>query len=294
MNDIQVNDIPADNRSDNTHSAEEKRAADDSGRQPQTIDIGINLMHRSFGSDREAVVEAALEAGVSPLIITGTSVRSSQAAADYARRHSGRLYATAGVHPHDAKSCDARTIRSLRDLAAGGEVVAIGECGLDYNRDFSPREVQREWFVKQIELAEELELPLFLHERDAHEDFATILRRAKPPELPAVVHCFTGSAQELRTYLDMGLHIGITGWICDERRGKHLRDLVKIIPPDRLMIETDAPFLTPRDLVPKPKDGRNEPKFLPHIAEAVAACTGRGAEAVMRETTETAKAFFRI
>ncbi|OWA34210.1 hydrolase TatD [Saccharibacillus sp. O16] len=258
------------------------------------IDIGINLMHRSFGTDREAVVESALEAGVSPLVITGTSVRSSEAAADYARRYPGGLYATAGVHPHDAKSCDAQTIQRLRKLAAGEEVVAIGECGLDYNRDFSPRDTQREWFVKQIELAEELELPLFLHERDAHEDFATILRRAKPPELPAVVHCFTGTRQELQTYLDMGLYIGITGWICDERRGKSLREVVELIPPDRLMIETDAPFLTPRDLLPKPKDGRNEPRFLPHIAAAVATCTGRSVEAIVQETTETTKRFFGI
>lgn len=260
----------------------------------QTIDIGINLMHRSFGSDREQVVQAAIEAGVSPMIITGTSVRSSEAAVDYARRYPGQLYATAGVHPHDAKSCGAHTLTSLRNLATSGQVVAIGECGLDYNRNFSPRDTQLEWFTKQVELAEELAMPLFLHERDAHEDFATIMRRVKPAELPAVVHCFTGTKEELLAYLDMGLHIGITGWICDERRGKHLRDLVRLIPPDRLMIETDAPFLTPRDLVPKPKDGRNEPAFLPHIARAVAACTGRSAESVMEQTTETAKAFFKI
>jgi len=260
----------------------------------QTIDIGINLMHRSFGSDREEVVQAAIEAGVSPMIITGTSVRSSEAAAEYARRYPGKLYATAGVHPHDAKSCGERTLQSLRNLAAGDEVLAIGECGLDYNRDFSPRDTQLEWFAKQVELAEELEMPLFLHERDAHEDFARIIRRMKPAGLPAVVHCFTGTESELRAYLDMDLHIGITGWICDERRGKHLRELVRLIPPDRLMIETDAPFLTPRDLVPKPKDGRNEPIHLPHIARAVAECTGRSAELVMEQTTETAKAFFRL
>ncbi|NGZ75034.1 TatD family hydrolase [Saccharibacillus alkalitolerans] len=263
-------------------------------RPPQTIDIGVNLMHRSFGSDREQVVEAAAAAGVTPLVITGTSVRSSEAAAEYARRHPGRLYATAGVHPHDAKSCGERTLQSLRDLAAQDEVVAIGECGLDYNRNFSPRDTQLEWFAKQVELAEELELPLFLHEREAHEDFAMILRRMKPAELPAVVHCFTGSEQELRAYLDMDLHIGITGWICDERRGRHLRELVRLIPPDRLMIETDAPFLTPRDLIPKPKDGRNEPVYLPHVAKAVAECTGRSAETVMEQTTAAARAFFRI
>ncbi|WP_246369786.1 TatD family hydrolase [Saccharibacillus deserti] len=260
----------------------------------RTIDIGINLMHRSFGSDREQVVETAAEAGVTRLILTGTSVRGSEAAAAYAARYPGRLYATAGVHPHDAKSCGESTLRSLRELAAGDSVVAIGECGLDYNRDFSPREVQREWFAKQIGLAAELALPLFLHERDAHTDFAELLREHRPKDLSAVVHCFTGSEEELRTYLEMGLHIGITGWICDERRSGALRELVRLIPPNRLMIETDTPFLTPRDLRPKPKDGRNEPAFLPHIAAAVAECTGRSTEEIMRQTTETARTFFRI
>lgn len=260
----------------------------------QTIDIGVNLMHRSFGSDREKVVESAGEAGVTPLIITGTSVRSSEAAVEYARGYPGRLYATAGVHPHDAASCGEHTLQTLRDLASEDAVVAIGECGLDYNRDFSPRDVQREWFANQIGLAAERKLPLFLHERDAHEDFAALLHAHRPDELPAVVHCFTGSEAELRVYLDMGLHIGITGWICDERRGLQLRELVRMIPTDRLMIETDAPFLTPRDLRPKPKDGRNEPALLPHIAAAVAECTGRNVKSVMEQTTETAKKFFRI
>ncbi|QDH22159.1 hypothetical protein FFV09_15690 [Saccharibacillus brassicae] len=274
-------------------SAEATQPASSAGPR-QTIDIGVNLMHRSFGSDRERVVEAAVQAGVTPLILTGTSVRSSQAAAEYARAYPGRLYATAGVHPHDAKSCDAHTLQALRELAAGGEVFAIGECGLDYNRDFSPRDVQREVFAQQIGLAAELALPLFLHERDAHADFARLLREHRPENVPAVVHCFTGSEEELRAYLEMGLHIGITGWICDERRGRQLRELVRLIPPDRLMIETDAPFLTPRDLRPKPKDGRNEPAFLPHIAAAVAECTGRSAESVMDQTTKTAKTFFNI
>ncbi|ASA26513.1 TatD family hydrolase [Paenibacillus donghaensis] len=260
----------------------------------QTIDIGVNLMHRSFGEDRERVVQAAADAGVSPLILTGTSIRSSEAAAKYAAQYPRRLYATAGVHPHDVKSCDARTLPALRRLAAREEVVAIGECGLDYNRDFSPRELQRDWFGRQLELAAQLRLPLFLHERDAHEDFARMLREGRPEALPAVVHCFTGSEAELHSYLELGLHIGITGWICDERRGGPLREVVRHIPLERMMIETDAPFLTPRDLRPKPKDGRNEPAFLPHIAQVIAECMGLAADEVMERTTETAKAFFKI
>ncbi|WP_314588316.1 TatD family hydrolase [Paenibacillus terrigena] len=256
------------------------------------IDIGVNLMHRSFHQDREQVVERAVANNVNPLIITGTSIRNSVEAARYAGRYKGKLYATAGVHPHDAKSCDEGTIAKLKELAALPQVVAIGECGLDYNRDFSPREVQRKWFAEQIRLALELNMPLFLHERDAFSDFTAMLKEHAVQK--AVVHCFTGSLTELKAYLDMGFYIGITGWICDERRGKHLRDLVRIIPLNRLMIETDAPFLTPRDLKEKPADGRNEPAFLPHILQAVARCTGKTVEEVAKATTETAVEFFRI
>lgn len=256
------------------------------------IDIGVNLLHRSFQQDREQVVERALNKGVSPLIITGTSLRNSVEAARYARRYAGRLYTTAGVHPHDAKSCNEDTMAKLKELAALPQVVAIGECGLDYNRDFSPRDVQRKWFREQVRLAAELEMPLFLHEREAAEDFKAILKEQPIPK--AVVHCFTGTAAELMAYLEMGLYIGITGWICDERRGKHLKELVKRIPLDRLMIETDAPFLTPRDLKNKPADGRNEPVYLPHILEAVARSIGKPTEEVAKATTETALAFFHL
>lgn len=256
------------------------------------VDIGVNLMHRSFQQDREQVVDQAVKEQVGQLIITGTSLRSSMDAARYAGRRPGTLYATAGVHPHDAKSCNEATILKLRELAALPQVVAIGECGLDYNRDFSPREAQRQWFAAQVQLAVELHMPLFLHEREASADFAAILKEHEVKK--AVVHCFTGTYAELKTYLNMGYHIGITGWICDERRGRHLLDLVRQIPLDRLMLETDAPFLTPRDLAPKPADGRNEPKYLPHVLRAVARCLGKTPEEVAQATTRTAAEFFGL
>lgn len=259
------------------------------------IDIGVNLMHRSFEGDRDEVVARALEAGVSTLVLTGTSERNSESAVRYARKYRGQLFTTAGIHPHDARNCTTQTMDTLRRLAKLPQVVAVGECGLDYNRDFSPRNVQRRWFEEQIQLACELEMPLFLHEREAHIDFVRILKPyLSQGKLRGVVHCFTGSGNELETYLKLGLHIGITGWICDERRGKHLRELVKRVPLDRLMMETDAPFLTPRDLAVKPQDGRNEPMFLPHIAATVAACMGKTAEEVAVATTGTAKAFFGV
>lgn len=256
------------------------------------VDIGVNLMHRSFHQDREQVIERALANHVTPLILTGTSLRNSIEAARYAGRYPEKLYTTAGIHPHDAKSCNDDTITQLKKLAAQPQVVAIGECGLDYNRDFSPRNLQRQWLIEQIQLALELDMPLFLHERDAFSDFSAILKEQRVTK--AVVHCFTGNRSELETYLKMGYHIGITGWICDERRGKHLKELVGLIPLDRLMIETDAPFLTPRDMKEKPKEGRNEPAFLPHILQAVSRCMGKPVEEVAKATTETARAFFRI
>jgi TatD DNase family protein len=258
------------------------------------IDIGVNLMHPSFDRDREAVVSAAEAAGVSPLVITGTSVKDSRKAAEYAALHPGKLYATAGVHPHDAKTCNHSTLAALRELTARDAVVALGECGLDYNRDFSPRPAQREWFEKQAVLAVELGMPLFLHERDASEDFAAILRASGAVSM--VVHCFTGTEAELERYLELGAYIGVTGWICDERRGQHLRSLVRRIPSNRLLIETDAPFLLPRDLGVNGlgRSGRNESRFLRHIVHTIALCLDKDEEQVARETRENTCRFFGI
>jgi TatD DNase family protein len=259
----------------------------------EIIDIGANLAHRSFHTDREAVIARAFAAGVRTIIITGSSVASSREAQQIAGTRPGRLFSTAGVHPHDSRNCPEDTLGQLRSLAQSKEVVAIGECGLDFNRDFSPRPDQEKWFAAQVALAEELRMPLFLHERDAHQRFREILT-AHRRNTPAVLHCFTGTRDELKACLDIGLHIGITGWICDERRGTHLRELVRGIPHDRLMIETDAPFLLPRSMPGRPKDGRNEPAFLPHVLNTVAECLGKTAAEVAAMTTKTARAFFRI
>ncbi|MEP7289332.1 MAG: TatD family hydrolase, partial [Chloroflexota bacterium] len=249
-------------------------------------------MHKSFNVDRREVLARAQAAGVVKLIITGTSERSSQEAAAFAQKSGGILYATAGVHPHDSKHCTPATITVLRDLAKLPEVVAIGECGLDYNRDFSPRPIQDRWFEAQIQLACELKMPLFLHEREAHQRFIEILSNYSNSLNKVVVHCFTGTAEELDKYLSMGFYIGVTGWICDDRRGTHLRGLVQRIPLDRLMLETDAPFLTPRDLRPQPANRRNEPAFLPHILNTVANAMEKSPEAVAVATTATAQSFW--
>jgi TatD DNase family protein len=260
----------------------------------ELVDIGINLTHSSFRQDREAVIDRARDAGVAHMVVTGTSTAASQAARTLAMRYPGTLYATAGVHPHGARDWRDDTRAVLSALAATAEVVALGEMGLDFNRNYSPPADQERVFEAQLELAAELRLPVFLHERDARQAFLRILAPYRDRLGAAVVHCFTGSADDLAAYLDWDLHIGITGWICDERRGLHLRELVQRIPLQRLMLETDAPFLLPRDLRPVPPGRRNEPAFLPHVLNQVAASLELPAATVAAATTANARAFFRI
>lgn len=173
-------------------------------------------------------------------------MHSSHIAAEYASNYPGTLFSTSGVHPHDAKTCNGHTINELEKIAKNDSVVAIGECGLDYNRNFSPQDLQRKWAEAQIELAERMDMPLFLHEREAHEDLCEILKRHDSVIEKSVVHCFTGTKQKTQNYVDLGCFIGVTGWICDMKRGRDLQEAVSVIPPEKLMIETDAPFLIPK------------------------------------------------
>lgn len=258
------------------------------------IDIAANLSHSSFRHDLDEVIARAHDAGVHQLIAVGTDLIRSYDALALAQRYPQVVFATAGIHPHDAKDWDDATLGRLEELARTSGVVAVGECGLDFNRDFSPRPIQEKVFEAQLELAVGLDMPLYLHQRDAHEHFLPLLKKYRTRLRQVVVHCFTGTGAELDAYLGLDLHIGITGWICDERRGLSLREMVSKIPAQRLMLETDAPFLLPRDLKPKPKSRRNEPLHLPHIAAAVAQCRGEDVETVARTTTENARGFFGI
>lgn len=256
------------------------------------VDIGINLAHKSFGHDRADVIRRAAEAGVRRMGITGTSIPSTREAIALARQHPGTMFATAGIHPHDSSTATPEALRVLAELAASPEVKSMGECGLDFDRDFSPRPAQEAAFEAQLELAASNRLPLFLHERAAHGRFLEILKRHRPKLGRAVVHCFTGTGAELDAYLALDLHIGITGWICDDRRGAGLRPLIARIPADRLMIETDGPFLLPPKA--KAKGRRNEPAFLTFVLDEVARSAGRPAAQVAAETTRTAEQFFGL
>jgi TatD DNase family protein len=258
------------------------------------IDIGANLAHDSFDDDRDDMMRRAAAVGVDTMIVTGSSDDSNRRAAELARANPGLLYATAGVHPHHASDYTDRSDALIRELAGDDVVVAVGECGLDYFRNFSPRDAQLEAFRRQLEIARDTGLPVFLHQRDAHDDFVEVLEPMLPHLSRAVAHCFTGEGESLREYLALGLYIGITGWICDERRGKHLHDIVHIIPDDRLLIETDSPYLLPRTIEPKPKTRRNEPMYLPEVVKVVAEARGQTEEHVAQVTTANARRFFNL
>jgi TatD DNase family protein len=260
----------------------------------ELIDIGVNLTHDSFDRDRDDVMAAADAAGVRRMIVTGTSIGASRAAADLARTRPAVLFATAGVHPHHASELEPSSIAALRGLLSDPGVVAVGECGLDFYRDFSSREDQRTAFVAQLELAAEAALPVFLHQRDAHAEFVEIMRSYRARLAGGVAHCFTGGRKELAELLALDLYVGITGWVCDERRGRELREALPDIPLDRLLLETDAPYLAPRDMRPFPKGRRNEPAFLRHVAERVATWTNRPIETIARASTENAERLFRL
>lgn len=263
------------------------------------IDIGANLTHNTFGKDLYEVLDRAAQAGVVQLFVTGTDEEESVKAQALARQHPGRIYSTAGFHPHMARHFSSASESVLRDLAAQPEVVAIGETGLDFYRNHSPPEVQQRAFERHLEIAAELGLPVFLHQRDAHQRFVEILRAYRDELVDGVAHCFTEGPEAARDYLELGLHIGVTGWICDERRSQVLRQAVAEIPAQSLMIETDCPYLLPRDVDPQRfglpvKNRRNEPCLLPHIGHAVAHYSGRDVEELATTSAQVAKRFFRV
>jgi|SaaInl5LU_22_DNA_1037371.scaffolds.fasta_scaffold21845_2 TatD DNase family protein len=262
------------------------------------IDIGVNLTHGQFKNDLQQMLKDSFAAGIECMILTGTdldsSIESQQLCQKYSEQYKNRLFSTAGVHPHDAASWTSDTASQIRELLNCPEVVAVGETGLDFNRDYSPRQEQIASFEAQIELAADSGLPMFLHERDAFETQFDILQNYRDQFGRAVVHCFTGTREALYKYLDLDLYIGITGWVCDERRGLELAELVSDIPLNRLMVETDAPFLLPRNIEPKPASRRNEPRYLDWVIMKIAQCYELSDKEITDTTSANARAFFDL
>lgn len=269
------------------------------------IDIGVNLTNSQFQHDIDNVVNSAMDHGVDNMILTGTSVEESLAAYQLVQKYPEQLYSTAGIHPHDASTFNQQSIQQLSQLLGQERVVAVGECGLDFNRNFSSPDEQLNCFEQQLELAVELQMPVFLHQRDAHKKYLRLIKKYRSGLVDAVAHCFTGDRSELESYLELDLYIGITGWLCDERRGKDLQDCVALIPKSRVMVETDSPFLFPRDLKLSPvvdiegkkkrnSRRRNEPKYLPHIIASLALYMDIDPMELSKLTIENSQRFFRL
>ena len=259
------------------------------------VDIGANLLNGQFRDDLDAVLARARDAGLGHMMVTATDVADSAAAIELCRGHAD-LSCTVGVHPHAA----AKTLKEggdwvaqLRALANEEPVCAIGEAGLDFYRNFSPPEDQHVVFDTQIRLADDLGLPLFVHDRDSGGAVYDALMNQAGQLNGVVIHCFTGDETDLRRYLAAGFHIGITGWVCDRRRGERLRGLIPQIPLDRLLIETDAPFLLPQGAdSPTADKRRNEPCLLPFIARAIADLLDMPTSELARQTAANARRLF--
>ncbi|XP_045117483.1 3'-5' ssDNA/RNA exonuclease TatD-like [Portunus trituberculatus] len=280
------------------------------------VDIGANLTNKKFTRDLDSVVGRARDAGVHKIMVTGTTVQSSKEALRLTRLFPETLYSTAGVHPHEAKSWDEETEEALREILANHEVVAVGECGLDFNRNFSPQETQLEVFHKQVSLACSLKKPLFIHERDAHNEVLEVLRKYKDRLPPVVIHCFTGDATQAAAYLKEGCYIGLTGYVWKDKSEDGVRRILEdgIVPLDRLLVETDSPFMYPNTraskLPPYVKEAltersltflhryctfqRNEPCSLPVTIEMIAAYMKKKSDQVALQTTFNALKVFGL
>lgn len=259
------------------------------------VDIGVNLTDEQFNADHIQVINRAIKAKVSQQIVIGSSMASSQQALELCANHAG-LFATVGIHPHDSKEYQPHLNTKIIALAKHPKVVACGEMGLDFFRDFSPRSQQELAFIAQLELAADtIKKPVYLHERDAFKRLHPILKDTRDLLTGAVIHCFTGSKEALYAYLDLDCYIGISGWVCDERRGRPLQELIPHIPLERLLVETDAPYLIPRDLPSRPTiKHRNEPCYLPWIAKQVASLRSEPEAKVYAQLALNSRTLFNL
>ena len=255
------------------------------------VDIGVNLFSKQFKGREDEIVKDSYDNGVG-MIITGTSAQSSINASKYVKDKDG-IWATVGVHPHAASTFD-NNVLGLIDVMVktNKNIVAIGECGLDYDRMFSPKNTQLDCFEKHLALAEMAKKPLFLHERSAVDDFYYMLKKHRNICDRSVVHCFTGDKATALKYINLGCMIGITGWICDDRRNKEVIEAVKMIPLDRIMIETDSPYLIPKNI--DGVKGINVPKNIKYVIDKIAEIKKMDTEVLREKVLFNTKDFFDI
>jgi len=262
----------------------------------QIIDIGANLTDKQFRNDLYEILEKAYQQNIT-IIITGSTIKSSYDAFEIVRKNQKyNLFSTVGIHPHNAKMWNEKTKSSIIDLSKNKEIVAIGECGLDYNRMFSTKEQQLYCFEQHIQIAIDAELPLFCHERDAFDDFIKIIDKYKnkliEKNIKIVIHCFTGNLYEASEYIKRGCYIGLTGFICDDRRNINITNIIRkhIIPLDKLMTETDAPYMTPSFSIPR----RNEPSNIKYVIGKLAELFSLSENEIISQTTRNAISVFNL
>lgn len=255
------------------------------------FDSHCHLDDRAYDKDLALVVNRAKKAGVVKIMTVGIDMKSSVKAVKIAESNPG-FYASVGVHPHDSKECSDNTINYLKDLSENIKVKAWGEIGLDFNRMFSPREEQEKWFIRQLEAADGLGLPIIFHERGSNGRFLDILKDHKKEEIKGTIHCFSGNRKELDKYLDLGLYIGITGILTITNRGEELRNMIPVIPNDRILIETDAPYLTPAP--EKNRTRRNEPAFVKSVFLKLAEIKKEDTEVLSEKIFENTCRLFNI
>lgn len=252
------------------------------------FDTHAHLDDEKFDDDREKVIEDCRAEGVELILNAGSNIATSLKSISLANKYDF-IYAAIGVHPHDAKDMDEDTAGVLRELAKNPKVKAIGEIGLDYHYDFSPRDIQKERFAEQIELAKELKLPIIIHDRESHEDILYIMRKHGAKEVGGVLHSFSGSAEMAKECMKLNFYISISGPVTFKNNKKTI-EAVREVPIDMLLIETDSPYLTP-----EPNRGkRNYPGYVRYVAEKIAEIKGLSYEEVAKKTMENGKRLFGI
>lgn len=242
----------------------------------------------AFDEDRDEVIKKVFESGVTCVLNASSNIASSEKSVSLAQRYDF-IYAAVGVHPHDAQEADDDTVPTLTRFASGRKVVAIGEIGLDYYYDNSPRDIQKQWFIRQINLAKDIKLPIIIHDRESHEDVMNIVKSEGAASVGGIFHCFSGSVEMARDVLKNNFHIAVGGSLTF-KNAKRPVEVVEYVPMDRLLLETDCPYMTPHPF----RGRRNDSTYLRLVAEKVAQIKGLTLEEIIEVTTKNAKTLFKI